>query len=110
MLTGWTIVSVLLLVSQVTLLPVSYGVLVSRNTYPEVCATLTNEALAGGEPLPDSRLSLVHQRGEGFYFYSREKRRMWYVPRGAVQSLVHHARTNILGTGKPEPCNTAEQP
>lgn len=110
MLTGWTVVSILLLVSQVTLLPVSYGVLISRNTYPEVCATLTNEEPATGEPLPDSRLSLVHQRGEGFYFYSRERRKMWYVPRGAVQSLVHHARTNILEQGDPEPCYTEEQP
>lgn len=110
MLTAWCVVSILLLISQVTLLPVSYGVLVSRNTYPQVCAALSEAALAGADLLPNTRLALVHQTENGFYFYSRSHQKMWYVPRSDVKSLVHHARTDILDPSETQPCETEVGP
>lgn len=108
MLAAWTGLTTLLLISQITLLPVSYGVLLSQNQYPEVCVARSGDALEDGERLPDARLSLVHQADDGLYLYSRGERKMWYVPRDQVRSVVHHARTSILDPAEPEPCRTDE--
>ncbi len=98
---AWIGASGLLLVSQVTLLPVCYGVLLSSNRFPSVCvAYAPSDALP--EPPPE-RLALVHQNGDGYYLYAQQRRRMWFVPQDGVAGLTFFGMVDVLHPLPPSP-------
>lgn len=96
----WMGASLLLLVSQVTLLPINYGVLLSSSRFPSVC-TVYNAGSTAVEHLPPERLALVHETDRGYYLYARAHRRMWFVPHENVSSVVYDGMMNVLGPFPP---------
>ncbi len=92
----WFAGSLLLLLTQVTLLPINYGILLTSNRFVEVTVVYAEaEAEDGARPLEDP-LYLLHETGSGFYFYSSTLRKVWYVLRSDVRSIQHHRMVRIL--------------
>jgi len=93
--TTWFAASVVLLATQITLLPINYGILLTTNRFVEVSVAFT-EAEGTLERPPDDHLYLLHETGSGFYLYSRADKKVWYVLRGDVRSMQHHRMARIL--------------
>lgn len=106
----WTAVTALMLISQITFVPVTYGALLAATNFPEVCVEYTRDRDAWPDPPPDERLALVHQTGDGFYFYSRTEEKMWYVLRGSVAAMVQYAPADVLDSVPARPCPTRGEP
>lgn len=95
----WVVASLLLLVSQMTLLPINYGVLLSSNRFPSVCMAYAAERPEGP---PTERLALVHETETGYYLYSRTRRRMWFVQQASVEGFTYYGLDDVL-----KPASTA---
>ncbi len=103
--TTLSVTSALLLMSQTTLLPVNYGILLSTSRYPEVSVSLRAADKLQTEHPRDMRLALVHETKEGFYLYSGTKQELWYILREEVQSIVYYGLVNVLDkTDTPTSC------
>ena len=97
--------SVLLLVTQATLLPINYGILLSSNRFVEVTVVFdeSGEAEAGTVRPDEAPLYLIHETSNGYYLYAHERRKVWYVLRGDVQTMLHHRMARILQPRPPHP-------
>lgn len=84
--------SLLLFITQVTLLPINYGILLSSNRFAEVSVVYAGE---GVQPT-EAPLYLLHETGNGYYFYTRGERTVWFVQRGDVQTILHHRMARVL--------------
>lgn len=104
LLTLWCVLTALMVVSQVTFVPVTYGTLLSATNFPEVCADFSRDPTAWPDPPPPTRLVLVHESGDGVYLYSRSDRKMWYVLRQDVAAMVHYAQVDVLDPAPAVPC------
>ncbi len=101
---AWMVASLLLLVSQVTLLPINYGILLSSNRFPSVCVDYGARSSEAVLP-PDERIALVHETDNGYYLYAPPQRRMWYVQRASVEALRYFGMTDVLAAAPlPQPC------
>ncbi len=101
---AWVVASLLLLISQVTLLPVNHGVLLSSNRFPDVCVQYAaTDSLQAAQRPPDERLSLVHENDAGYYLYAPPHRQMWYVQRESVAGLRYYGLTDVLAPAASSP-------
>lgn len=94
----WFAASVLLLITQVTLLPVNYGILLTSNRFMEVTVVFADDGEAEARPgrPAEAPLYLIHETGNGYYFYAHEGPTVWFVRRGDVEALRHHRMARIL--------------
>lgn len=91
---AWVAASLMLFITQVTLLPVNYGVLLSSNQFAEV--SLQYQEPEPAVRPPDARLVLLHETGDGYYLYARSEGKMWYILRADVRSLRYHGMVRVL--------------
>lgn len=91
----WFAGSLMLLLTQITLLPINYGVLLSGNNFAQVLVTFNPDVDESVKP-PAVDLFLIHQSSGGFYFYSQAERNVWYVLRGDVRSIQYERMGSVF--------------
>jgi membrane protein YdbS with pleckstrin-like domain len=101
--TIWLGINLMLLGTQLILLPINYGILLLPNSYPAVSVTFkmraepTTGETSGLPAWPqDERLVLLHQQGNRFYFYSQRAKKIWLVRSDEVRSVVYHGMNDLF--------------
>jgi len=90
----WPAAGMMLLITQVTLLPVNYGILLSSNQFPEVSLTYGELPL---EARPaDTRLALLRETGDTYFVYAPSERKIWSLSRSDVRTLRYHGMIPVL--------------
>ena len=90
----WLAAGMMLFITQVTLLPVNYGILLSSNQFPEVSLTYRDLPL---EARPaDTRLALLRETGDAYFVYAPSERKIWSISRADVRTLRYHGMIPVL--------------
>ncbi|WP_457653221.1 hypothetical protein [Rhodocaloribacter sp.] len=90
----WLAAGMMLFITQVTLLPVNYGILLSSNQFPAVSLTYRDLPL---EARPaDPRLALLRETGDAYFVYARSERKIWSISRADVRTLRYHGMIHVL--------------
>ncbi|WP_456425446.1 hypothetical protein [Rhodocaloribacter sp.] len=90
----WLAAGMMLFITQITLLPVNYGILLSSNQFPEVSLTYRDLPL---EARPaDVRLALLRETDDVYYVYAPSERKIWSISRTDVRTLRYHGMIHVL--------------
>lgn len=99
---------VTLLALQVMLLPMNYGVTYLRTDVPAVVVEATSLEVEREAWPPGGHFVLLHRRGDEFFLYSAQARRIWLLPRAQIETLVYLGICPVLAP--PERCHAGAVP
>ncbi|MFZ0391723.1 MAG: hypothetical protein WAN36_14785 [Calditrichia bacterium] len=90
------ILNIILLVTQVLLVPINFGTLLMPNTYPHVELSLNEPASRKIAPLQTEAIYLLHRENQNYYFYSAVKARLWMIKDKDINMLTYLGREDIF--------------
>jgi hypothetical protein len=100
--------AVTLLALQVMLLPMNYGVTYLRTDVPAVVVEAGSLGVEREAWPPGGHFVLLHRRGDEFFLYSAQARRIWLLPRAQIETLVYLGICPVLAP--PERCHSGAVP
>lgn len=96
----WLGINLLLVGTQLILLPINYGILLIPNEYPRVSVTLQSGDAAQALLPVDSQLYLLLQQPDRFYFYVPDKKQIWMLKSADVRRVIHHGLADVFESSR----------